>query len=116
MEPKPSYGAAEQQARDQARERRAVMQKRVETARAGGSEDQRDTAKIQGERWETTLLKLQKRTSDDPELINVMNDFLSAFANSAAYGVSDEPLNKERQRLMEEFFKDAAKRLQMLGR
>ena len=74
------------------------MLDRRDQARERANELERDIGEAQGAHYETIVYRLMRRTDDDPELVNALNDYLSALDIESWFGNPEEPMVPGKQR------------------
>ena len=84
-------------------------------ARNRASDLQRRAAEIQAARYETTLYRLMKRSSNDRDLINVLNNFTRVLDSHSFYGVEDQPLLPTEVKRLTQFFEEKTEELRSIG-
>lgn len=80
----------------------------------GASELERNIVSVQSAKYETSLYRLMQHSVDDVELVNALNEFLTALDARSLYGNSEEPLSKEHREKPVTFFEKSARELQDL--
>ena len=100
---------------DAQRNREATLRHR-DLERGDATDLERGVSELQAARYETSLLRLMKRTGDNSQLINAMSDFLGGLDNLTfrGDGVSHLPANAEVVQKLTRFFAEGKNQLQFL--
>lgn len=75
---------------------------------------EKGVADAQVARYETSLLRLMRRTKDNPELVNALKHFIEAMEHRSIYGNLDEQLSANGVTALVEFFNKSADELRWL--
>ncbi|OGF64343.1 hypothetical protein A2661_02415 [Candidatus Giovannonibacteria bacterium RIFCSPHIGHO2_01_FULL_45_24] len=75
------------------------------------SELQKNTAEVQAAKYETILYRLMKRSGDNTDLVNALNEFLGALEHQSMFGNEDDPLSQKRVEELAKFVKEKAEEL-----
>ncbi len=88
-----------------------IFQECRERERSQASEVERKTGDIQATKYETALLRLLRRTNDNPKIANALNAFVDALEAKSTYGASDKPLTTACEQELGDFLTKAAEEL-----
>ncbi len=75
---------------------------------------ERQTSEIQAARYQIALLRMMHRTNDNPNLVNILNNFITALDHQANFGSSEKNLNDFEISKIIEFFEKSADDLRYL--
>jgi hypothetical protein len=86
--------------------------KQRDEARKRASDLQRSVAEVQAARYETSLYRLMERSGNNPELVNVLNNFTRILDRNSGVGVSDQPFTREQVEKLTKFFEEKTKEME----
>ncbi len=75
------------------------------------TEKQKELADIQGRKYETMLCVLMRRTGDNPELINGLNELIDALSHQVSFGDSEKPIHPGRVEELTAYLKEKSEEL-----